>query len=184
MNVEASVSLANGSRMFFIDNFFTPDLVEGLHSIFQNVNNDWKITTQFKHSPGRLVYTGYQNTVMQQVTSYCKDATSWVSGVIGQDVEFKQVDFWLDTKGYYLPAHYDRGDVDFGLQIYMGTKETINPHLGFTVYRDLQTPLYQMCYRDNSGYLVDDAYTVMHGMEEEIVPPFERWSVYVRYFKR
>ena len=65
MNVEASVSLANGSRMLFIDNFFTPDLVEGLHNIFQNVNDDWKITTQFKHSPGRLVYTGIKTEIIK-----------------------------------------------------------------------------------------------------------------------
>ena len=191
MNVEASVTLANGSRMFFIDDFFEPEMVDYICQLFQTKGPQWKSTDQFKHSPGRTVWTNpgaeadptmLRIPELEFIGDYCKSLVPVISGILGKSVQFARVDLWKDSEGYYLPPHCDRGDVDYGCQIYFGNNTTINPKLGLTIYKDLKTPLYQMSYRSNCGYLIDDSYSVMHGMQEAIEPPFERWSVYIRYF--
>jgi hypothetical protein len=190
MNVEAKVELANGSRMFFIDNFFEPEMVDYICELFQTDGDHWAVTDQFKHSPGRMAWIETSNNLgeivkfpkLEFIGEHCRAMIPAISDILGKKVKFSRVDLWRDREGYYLPAHYDQGDVDYGLQIYFGTATTTNPRLGLTIYKDIKTPLYQMVYRSNCGYLVDDAWTVMHGMQEAIEPPYERWSVYARYF--
>jgi hypothetical protein len=181
MNVDATVNFPNGSKLFLISDFFEPDLAKDIVQYFQTVDDLWQVTSEFEHYPGRLVYKGYDSTI-DRIARYCTDAARWVGRQLGHQVRFKEFSLWLDQPGYYLPPHVDIGGVDHAVQIYFGNEITIDKKLGFGVYNDTKSPLFQLAYKPNSGYLLDNPTAVVHGMEEPIQAPHQRWSVYVRYF--
>jgi hypothetical protein len=183
-----TVALASGSRFFIVEDFFEPDQYNSIVELFDQYrvdNPDWFEDPRYSHAyRGRMVYRGTSDTVAQlQQLAASPDMVNWVSQTVGQDLKYLNLDLWLDLPGYRVTPHYDTPSFEYAVQIYVPNPNHFFEMLGTCVYTDhkLYSPLFEIHYRPNRGYLIDRTDSVRHGVNHAISAEFRRQSVYLRY---
>lgn len=182
MFVNATVLFPNQSRLLLVNQIFDASTLEQIDSLFVDVHNnpDWQAIPEFAYRPGRLVYRGNSpvlNTI-QQSLALLQPAVDQALGFATAVVNF---DLWCDLPGYQIPPHYDREGHEYALQVYVGDPKLTWEMLGTAVYLDEFTPLFEMHYKTNSGYLIDTTQTILHGLNHRIPDQYLRMHVYTRY---
>lgn len=182
MNIDATVTFQNGSRLFLLNNFFTSDLDTELFNLFKTVdtNPDWKDIDEFSHNSGRLVYTG-NTSVINDVRTFGQTQQTELSFLLGKSIEFSDVSLWSDKPGYKISPHYDLAPFEHAVQIYMTDPIRNFEMMGTAFYTAEKRYLFEIPYRRNSGYFIDTTHNIMHGLHHMIPPGFNRYSVYLKY---
>jgi hypothetical protein len=183
-----TVNLATGHRFFIIEDFFEPKQYQSIVQLFEQYtaeNPDWFEDPRYSHAhQGRMVYCGKSTTLTQlQELAASPDVVTWVSQTVGQDLRYLDLDLWLDLPGYQVTPHYDTPSFEYAVQIYVPNPNHFFEMLGTCVYIDtaVRSPLFEIHYRPNRGYLIDRTDSVRHGVHHTIPAEFRRQSVYLRY---
>jgi len=183
-----TVTLASGSRFFIVEDFFEPAVYTSTVELFDQYRTehpDWFADPRYSHAyAGRMVYRG-NSAVLEQLQQLASSAeiVSWVSDTVGHELEYLNLDLWLDLPGYRIAPHYDMPGFEYAVQIYVPSPNHYFEMLGTCVYTDheVREPLFEIHYRPNRGYLIDRTDTVKHGLNHAIPVQFRRQSVYLRY---
>lgn len=182
------IDYLNQSKIYLLDDFFTTELSEQIHTVFDNVNpNEWPDTDVFKHRTGRLLYQG-TSPVINHVMAYAAspDILEQISGMLGNAVSLGGISLWADFEGYTIAPHVDPDFFDYAVQIYMTRTPPMwnSPILGTTIYQAPSKILFQLPYRNNFGYFFQKPGKVLHGLATPVPPGMQRNSVYLRYNRR
>lgn len=183
MIVNATVLFPDSSRFILVDNFFEQSTISSINQLFYS-DADWETGQEFAHYQGREIYRG-TSPVLEQIKIHATQID--IGGILGTEVEFSGVDLWKDSPGYRITPHRDVPGPDYAVQIYMGEGHNTFQMLGTAIYTEKHghtTPLFEISYRPNSGYIVDAPHTVLHGLNHEIPPGYQRYSIYLRYRKK
>lgn len=188
MKVSAKIEFPDNSRLFLIEQVFQEPLQTEIINLFQNYTNEpnhWPADERYSHTfRGRLVYHG-NNAVIAQLKDFAQSDSfiSEIKNILGKQVEFYDLDLWLDKPGYQIKPHYDGTDFDHAVQVYMPYKLEYWQMLGTCVYTSMNPhdALFEMHYRPNAGYLIDKTHTIIHGLNHTIPSQYDRRSVYLRY---
>jgi hypothetical protein len=179
MKIHATVQFEQ-ARLYLVDQCFDAELLASINQLFADSVTGWIDNTQFAHMPGRLTYQ-LDNATTQAIDRYARQVATQISELLERQVEYVHSSLWLDLPGYRIPPHYDQaGYPDIALQIYAGLSSTSWEMLGTCVYRD-STPLFEMHYRPNSGYLMEYPHLIKHGLNHTIPEQYVRNSVYLRF---
>jgi hypothetical protein len=183
-----TVTLASGSRFFIVEDFFEPEQYKSIVELFDQYradHPDWWADPRYSHAyAGRCVYRGNSAVIEQlQALASAPATVKWISGTVGQVLEYQSLDLWLDLPGYRITPHYDTPSFEYAVQIYVPDPTHVFEMLGTCVYTDHaeRDPLFEIHYRPNRGYLIDQTHTVRHGLNHAIPDQFRRQSVYLRY---
>lgn len=183
MIVNATVSFSDNSRFILVDDFFDQADIANINQLFYS-DKDWETGAEFSHYAGRETYRG-ASPVLEQIKEHAQSIN--VSSILGVAVEFTGIDLWKDSPGYKILPHYDVPGPDYAIQIYMGEGRNTFQMLGTAIYVERKhhtAPLFEISYRPNSGYIIDAPHTVSHGLNHEIPPGYQRYSVYLRYKRK
>lgn len=183
MIVNAKVSFPDNSRFILVDDFFNEADVASINQLFYS-DTDWETGTEFSHYTGREIYRG-ASLVLEQIKEHARSVD--IGSVLGIEVELSGIDLWKDSSGYRIMPHYDVPGPDYAVQIYMGEGRNTFQMLGTAVYVERKqhtAPLFEISYRPNSGYIIDAPHTVLHGLNHDVPPAYQRYSVYLRYRKK
>jgi|688.fasta_scaffold49262_2 hypothetical protein len=183
MIVTATVLFPDSSRFILVDDFFEQSTISSINQLFYS-DADWEAGHEFTHYPGRQIYRG-TSPVLEQIKTHATQID--IGSQLGVEVEFLGVDLWKDSTGYRIIPHRDIPGPDYAVQIYMGEGHNTFQMLGTAIYTEKQshtTPLFEISYRPNSGYIVDAPHTVLHGLNHAIPPDYQRYSIYLRYRKK
>jgi hypothetical protein len=181
-----TVTLASGHRFFILEDFFEPaqytDLVELFDQYTAN-HPDWWPDPRYSHTyQGRMVYRGSSTAHTQLQQLACSpDTVGWVSHLVGHDLEYVDLDLWLDLPGYRVTPHCDTASFEYAVQLYIPNPNHFFEMLGTCVYTDTGLPLFEIHYRPNRGYVIDRTDSVYHGVNHSIPEQYRRQSVYLRY---
>jgi hypothetical protein len=181
MNVNATVHFANHARLFLIDNFFSQQLDAQLFDLFRRYSDtspDWSSIPNFEHNPGRMVYTGSTDDIDNHVRT---TVLNQLNAVLDKPVSYVGSSMWIDLPGYVIPPHYDLDAFEHAVQIYMTDPTRNFEMMGTAFYLDPKQLMFEIPYRRNSGYLIDTAQNILHGLHHAIPPGFLRYSVYMRF---
>jgi len=182
MNVNATVQFANNARLFLIDNFFSEELnnqVFGTFMSYNDTNTNWGNTTNFEHKPGRKVYTGSVGNIDAYVQTPA--VLDQIRTLLGKPVKYLSSSMWVDLPGYTISPHYDIDAFEHAVQIYMTDPSKNFEMMGTAFYLNNKQLMFEIPYRRNSGYLIDTAQSILHGLHHSIPPGFLRYSVYMRF---
>ena len=178
-----TVTLAAGHRFFIVEDFFEPAQYNALVALFDEYTADhvdWLALPG--HFRGRMVYGGASTTLTQLHQLACNpDTIGWISHLVGHDLAFESLSLWLDLPGYQVTPHCDIASFEYAVQIYVPDPDHFFEMMGTCVYTDLDLPLFEIHYRPNRGYLIDQTHTVRHGLHRAIPAGIRRQSVYLRY---
>jgi hypothetical protein len=182
MNIDATVTFENNSRLFLINNFFTDDLDTQIFNLYKNVelNPSWANLDTFEHKSGRLVYTG-NDLVAEDAHKFGQKHEEELSSLLNKKIALVNVTFWADKPGYTIAPHYDLPYFDHAVQIYMTDPTRNFEMMGTAFYAEDQRYLFEIPYRRNSGYFIDATHNIMHGLHHHIPPDYYRYSVYLKY---
>ena len=181
MHVTAQAEFANGSRLYLLDRILPTQLAQDLLTVFQD-SAAWKPLEHFAHTPGRCGYTG-SSTAPESLREYLADpefATA-IGNILGNSVRFLDYSMWLDLPGYYMSAHRDLDTYGHAVQLYLVDPATQQsaPPMGTVFFTDDNCPVFEIAYRNNSGYLIDKTYTLNHGLSRPTAG-LVRHSIYIR----
>lgn len=184
MNIDATVTFENGSRLFMVNEFFSTELDAEIFKLFVNFkdNPDWQDVDEFSHNKGRLVYRGTA-PVVDDIRACGKQYETELSTILGKNIVFDSFAMWTDSPGYKIPPHYDTAPFEHAVQIYMTDPLRNFEMLGTAFYKANKQYLFEIPYRRNSGYFIDSTHTIMHGLHHHIPPEYYRYSVYLKYRK-
>ena len=103
-----------------------------------------------------------------------KSITNALQEKFSTELQFSSVDYWIDSKNYFLPPHVDNDSIKLSLQIYLGEE-----HPGTVLYNNNE-PFKTFDFKNDCGYamLLNDK--TFHGLEYP-VKQHDRKSIYVRY---
>ena len=184
MIVNATVSFPDKSKFILIDNFFEESDVADINQLFYS-NIGWQPEQSFFHFPDREIYCG-TSPVLEQIKTHAQLVD--ISSVVGTQVELLAVHLWKDqTITCKMSPHYDVPGPDYAVQIYMGENCNTSQIPGTAIYADIDpnaTPLFELGYRPNSGYIIDAPHTVLHGINHKTTGDYKRYSVYLLYRKK
>lgn len=183
MKVAAAITLPTESKVWIVDKVFPESMIDQINDCFNTYigqsGRAWEKTANF--APQRLVYQGV-HPVIDQINKYGDMfLVNEVSRIIKKKVRFVYPSLWIDLPGYELHPHNDVDNFDYAVQVYMGSDYLSKNLFGTSVYQDYDTPLFDICYRQNSGYLFDSTATVLHGIRQPVPEGSMRRSVYLRY---
>jgi len=173
-----TLTLSDGGRVFFIENFFPQQMADQLLALFlKDDTSSWQAHRNFATVSGRLVYCG-DMVVLNNINDFVKTQLDTIAAWVNKPVKLLNTSLWKDIAGYHSGVHTDQDHYEYATQIYI----TDTPHLaaGTAIYQDLAQPVAQMAFRHNFGYLFDTAKTVRHAAHA-IPQGVNRFSVYTRY---
>jgi hypothetical protein len=180
INVTATVSLPNDSKVYLVNKVFPDELLQQIIDCFSTypTNKGWTNTANF--NPLRYVFNGVHPAVAQ-VNKYATFLADEISTIVGKKIRPVYPSFWIDLPGYELAPHVDVDNFEHAIQVYIGDDEQVKNSMGTSVYADYDTPLFDICYRQNSGYLFDSTHTILHAIRKPILEGSIRKSVYIRF---
>ena len=168
-----TVNLTNGSRVFLIDQFFSTELITGLHSICDSFDKNNRSWTKVDWTDLRYTYTGSDPAyyLLEQEMKAPRE----LGAAVGKELRLSAISMWVDLPGTGTLAPHVEGDGSYLAQVYVTSKEY--PDHGTTIYNDHKQTLFQLPYRDNLGWFFDTGRTVMHGRARSVPADLERYTI-------
>jgi hypothetical protein len=179
------VKLANGAKIFIIENALDPEVLAHAHFLtetFSTQNPLWRKTDS------SLEFLRWEyNTADPSFDPIWRGLNSapalefWQQKLApgGPRLFCSNATFFVDMPGSSpLPPHVEASD-SWVSQVYITDRsDNIN---GTTMYNEQKQVLFQLPYRNNTGWLFDNGSMVMHGREHRVPPDLERFSLMAWY---
>ena len=179
MDVTA-VTLATQERVFLLDKFFPGEVLCNLHTIckgFTKESPHWTQPKGFNHS--RWEYLGTEPEWIP-VKEYLGSAEliDSLSQLVGKPVHLSNTGLWVIFNGVPKLRPHVEGAGEYVSQVFV-TPATHDLH-GTTFYTAEKNILFQLPYRDNSGWLFHGQ-RVLHGRAVDVPEGVARYSIMMWY---
>ena len=175
-----TVTLSNNTRCLLLDQVLTRQTLQGLHDLcrdFETTKKDWIPADWTDH---RWYYQG--NSVSWQRFQDEIQYPVEISQSLGVDLVASASRLWVDLEGYGALNSHVEGEGRFLSQISLAQHSW--PDQGTAIYLDQATVLFQLPYRDNSGWFFDGSTKIWHGRQHAIPPGLKRFVVMTWYGQR
>jgi len=144
------------------------EALESLPYTKQEWQEDWK-RKRLIELPG---------SVLETIASEINSKRTHISELVGLDITKIDTRFWLDYEGFFCGRHIDNPGVDYVMQIFL-SDAPIN--LG-TVFFDDGKIRKAFDFTKNSGYIMFNNDSQLHGMEQRVPKNVQRLTSY-SYFQ-
>jgi hypothetical protein len=106
-----------------------------------------------------------------------------VSDAVHRSVELTSISAWWDQAGYKILPHTDLPGIDLALQVYVPDPNNFFQMLGTSFYRNTRqiSGMFELHYSPNTGYLLENPWAVIHGLNHGIPIGHDRRSLYFRF---
>ncbi len=175
-----SIKIPNGNNVYLFENFYPDDLLLQLTKICNNFNaesDDWQVASwtnkryNFKHIEyfNELLFDFYEN--------FSCDMES----ILNNKIAFEESVMWIDLPGLGKLQPHVEGPAGgtYLMQIYLSDRT--EPFNGTTIYNDNKEVLLQLPFRNNFGWMFDQATGVMHGRHSDVSPNLKRFNIMTRF---
>jgi len=150
--------------LFLVENIFSLELLSDL-----STNNiDWQLQGQQEDFPRGVVYGENCNSAhsFYKMSEYLNssEVEMYFTKFFGRDTLVHSPRIWYDQPGFHMKEHVD-GDgfkLDAALQIYLGDNQGQS---GTTFYHMDGSERYEFEYKFNTGYLMNNNKTQLHGVK-------------------
>jgi hypothetical protein len=173
-----SIDLVNQSRVLLLEDFFPEPVINQLLELCDTYPDPvvWTVPYGFDHTTLRRSYSGNSAAIAAcenwLSSAECVDA---MAAVLGHRPQYNNLHLWCDVEGVdSLAPHKEQGGSCLA-QFFITRTE--HSYAGTTIYNDDQRLLFQMPYRNNYGWFIDDATRVMHGREHAVPAGIKRFSM-------
>lgn len=168
------------NRLFLVESVIDNQLADRLQSLFNKDQPGWS-NSDFDTTPGRIQNIS-QIPIVIETEVYARDVLApMVSTVLNKSVKFIGASFWWDFEGYRLKEHYDLPGINYALQMYLDAPGSNVSTLGTGFYNDQSELVTKIPYKHNTGYLLENPWAVLHGMDMEVPQGHQRKSIYLRF---
>lgn len=180
------VHMPNGSRVFILEHVLDTATLAYAHTLaseFSETNPVWSRAGTAAEHP-RWEYD-VADATFAPIRSALNDPERLAQLHLMLDPDSTRrlycsnISFFIDSPGSPpLFPHVERND-SWLSQIYIAAFP--HPYNGTTVYNDRRQILFQLPYRDNTGWLFDTGATVMHGRAHTVPKGLARFSLMIWY---
>lgn len=170
------VNLSNGYKTLLLEDIFPTDLLDQIHSLCaesQNDNSDWQYV---EWSRLRKTYKG-TNTTFNNIKTFLssKQFIEPIEHIVGQKMILTDFSLWADYPGFgSLLAHRENDGQGQG-QIFIASKEYSTN--GTSFMNDKKQLLFTLPYRDNYGWYMDNCTKIMHSREFDVPKDIVRYCI-------
>ena len=175
------IRIPNGNRVYLFDNVFPDNLLKQLTDIcnkFSPESLEWEpmawTTNRYAFRDNKylnlLLHDFYQEIFSRDMMS-----------TLNYKLHHASTSLYLDLPGLgNLEPHTEGPEGGtYLMQTYI--TDQCEPFNGTTVYTDDKQILFQMPYRNNFGWLFDQATGIMHGRHSDVSPNLKRFSIMTRF---
>lgn len=157
--------------LFFVDDFFTQELVDKLLLYLNSERPQWQQKTQ----PHRQEVNWESESVVEEAHEIFLAQTKQINQIFPDlDLKFLGLNIWKDTAGYRIRPHTDNPVILAALQIYLTTNPDID--LGTEFIKDqlrVNVP-----GKINCGYLANNSAPILHKTTNTVPTGHVRYCLY------
>jgi hypothetical protein len=176
------VHLVNGSRVFVLDHVLDEETLAYTHELagtYSQSNPLWTRAATAAATP-RWLYD-VTDAAFDPVRRAFDSGTllaHWQEQLRVPTLYCSSISFFIDLPGAEPLAPHKELSGAWLSQVYIAAED--HSYTGTTVYTDDKEVLFQLPYRNNTGWLFDTGQTVMHGRAHS-VPDLARFSIMIWY---
>lgn len=179
MIVNDNINIDN-NRLLVVGSVLEAELASKLQTLFDLANPGWS-DNDFDTTPGRVQNIS-QIPIVLEVEVYARDKlATMVSTALNKPLKFIGASFWWDFEGYKLTKHFDLPGINYALQIYIDAPGKDIETLGTSFYDKSSKRVTKIPYKHNTGYLLENPWAVLHGLDFTVPEGHQRKSVYLRF---
>ena len=176
-----NIKVPNGNNVFLFDQFYSHDVLDELTNICKKFDKESSVWEIAEWTPLRYIFknSDYINSILK---SFCEDNFfDLVSPILNYKLNYVSSSLFVDLPGLGpLQPHVEGPEGGtYLMQIYITDQN--EPFNGTTIYTDDKQILFQLPYRNNFGWLFDQATGVMHGRHSDVSPNLKRFSIMTRF---
>ena len=175
-----SIKVPNGNNVYLFNKFYPDDILIKLTDIcnsFSFDSTDW-LTAEWTNN--RYIFKNFEyfNSLLK---NFYETFAHTLTPLLDHRLQFESSSLWVDLPGLgKLQPHVEGpGGGTYLMQIYLTDQS--EPFNGTTIYNDDKQILFQLPYRNNFGWLFDQAPGVMHGRHSDVAPNLKRFSIMTRF---
>lgn len=176
-----SVKVPNGNSVYLFDNYFPADLLEKLTTVCNSFSPDSSEWQSVDWTTNRYVFKNFEyfNQILHNFFENTFAQT--MLPVLNHKLQYESSSLWVDLPGLgKLQPHVEGpGGGTYLMQIYLTGQP--HPFNGTTIYTDNKQILFQLPYRNNFGWLFDQATGIMHGRHSDVATDLKRFSLMTRF---
>lgn len=159
------------SGLFFVNDFFTQDLVDKLLLYLNSDQPQW----EKKILLHRQEINWDPDTVVEETHEIFLAQTSKINEIFPeQKLKFLGLNIWKDTTGYHIKQHTDNPVIIAAIQIYL--TENSNLDLGTEFTKDQLTV--NIPGKINCGYLANNSRPIPHNTTNTVPEGYVRYCLY------
>jgi hypothetical protein len=176
------VNMINASRVFILDHVLEPDTLAYTHALagtYSETNPLWTRAGTAAAAP-RWLYAVEHATFdpVRRAFDSGPLLAYWQEQLQVPSLYCSNISFFIDLPGAEPLAPHKELSGSWLSQVYIAAED--HSYTGTTIYTDRKQVLFQLPYRNNSGWLFDTGQTVMHGRAHP-VPDLARFSLMIWY---
>ena len=175
------IKLSNNNCVYLFNDLYPDDIITKLSDICNNFNPESSEWVSAEWTTKRYIYKNFEyfNSLLHDFyeTSFCHAMYPFID----HKLQYESSSLWVDLPGLgKLQPHVEGQDGGtYLMQIYLTDKS--EPFNGTTINTDDKQILFQLPYRNNFGWLFDQATSVMHGRHSDVSPNLKRFSIMTRF---
>jgi hypothetical protein len=176
-----SIKVPNGNSVYLFDKFYPDDILVKLTNICSSFSSD---STDWLNAEWTTLRYNYKNCEYLDsiLKSFCEDIFfNLITPIVHYKMNYISSSLFVDLPGLGpLQPHVEGPEGGtYLMQIYLTDQP--EPFNGTTIYNDDKQILFQLPYRNNFGWLFDQATGVMHGRHSDVAPNLKRFSIMTRF---
>jgi len=176
----SAIQLSNGNCVYLFDNFYPADILNKLTAVCENFSEDSPDWQAAEWTNKRYIFknTQYFDSIL---TDFYYSMSEQMQNRLNYRMQFESATMWVDLTGMgILEPHVEGpGGGTYLMQMYLTAKT--EPFNGTTIYNDDKQVLFHLPYRNNFGWMFDQATGVMHGRHSDVSPNLKRFSIMTRF---
>jgi len=166
-------------NLFAVSDFYPTDLLDKFLSI-EHLRTDYTREDMQSDWPRRkLIAT--PGTIYNDIEMYVKTKIDEIGAEIGASFCACDTAFWVDNTGFWMEPHLDNEGVTVSMQIYLNDNKQ---ELGTVFYNPDNSVRYSLPYTVNTGYIMINGPTQVHGMEVPVPQDTYRISSYTWFYPK
>lgn len=175
-----SIKIPNGNRVYLFDKVYPDDILVKLTDVCNSFSPDSPDWSHAEWTTKRYIFKDFEYFSSLLHNFYETFAQTMLSS-LGHKLQFESSSLWVDLPnlGKLRPHVEDTGGGTYLMQIYL--TDRVEPFNGTTIYNDDKQILFQLPYRNNFGWLFDQATGVMHGRHTDVAPNLKRFNIMTRF---
>ena len=175
-----SIEIPNGNTVYLFENFYPSDVLSELTKICQGFSTesaDWQ-AAEWTNKRYNFNHLDYLN---QLLSEFYQEFCYSMESKLKYKMIFEEVLMWIDLPGLGKLQPHVEGPAGgtYLMQIYL--TDRVEPFNGTTIYNDKKEILFQLPFRNNFGWMFDQATGVMHGRHSDVSPNLKRFNIMTRF---